>query len=157
MENLVAETCTMFISIYQTWYMCVCVCVCVYIYIYILCVCMHICIYVCTYVCMCEYMNVRLYACIYVCMYLLGTYVWMYVCMYVCSLHGNWGLITITKTSQIIWSAKKKKKKTKGSFLHIVLLSREFIQKNVTCVQGQKIPYTGNYVNLLMQSQVTYC
>jgi pectin methylesterase-like acyl-CoA thioesterase len=31
----------------------------------------------------------------------------MYVCMYVCSLHGNWGLITVTKMSQIIWSAKK--------------------------------------------------
>ena len=29
----------------------------------------------------------------------------MYVCMYV--VYGNWGLITVTKTSQIIWSAKK--------------------------------------------------
>jgi len=29
----------------------------------------------------------------------------VYVCMYV--VYGNWGLITINKTSQIIWSTKK--------------------------------------------------
>ena len=48
-------------------------------------------------------------------------------------------------------------RKTKESFPYIVLLNMEFIQKNVTYIQGQKLPYTGNYVKLLMQSQVTCC
>ena len=48
-------------------------------------------------------------------------------------------------------------KKSQEIIPSLLLFNREFIQKEVTFIQGQEIPHIGNNVKLLIQSQVTCC